>query len=126
MLDLFILVYLIYLARGGISFLGLRLVDFEKAYDSIRWGYLIEIMEHMGFGDRWCKWVIACLKSSSISVLVNGSPTKEFMMEQGVRPGDLLSLFLFILAAEGLNALLNDAVDKDILRGVHVDEDDLM
>ncbi|GJZ73768.1 RNA-directed DNA polymerase, eukaryota [Tanacetum coccineum] len=101
-------------------------VDFEKAYDSIEWGYLIEIMERMGFGVKWCKWVTACLKSSSISVHVNGSPTKEFMMERGVRQGDPLSPFLFILAAEGLNALLNDAVDKDILRGVRVGEDDLM
>ncbi|GJS28095.1 putative RNA-directed DNA polymerase, eukaryota, reverse transcriptase zinc-binding domain protein [Tanacetum coccineum] len=101
-------------------------VDFEKAYDSIEWGYLIEIMERMGFGVKWCKWVTACLESSSISVHVNGSPTKEFMMERGVRQGDPLSPFLFILAAEGLNALLNDAVDKDILRGVRVGEDDLM
>ncbi|GJU14825.1 putative RNA-directed DNA polymerase [Tanacetum coccineum] len=98
-------------------------VDFEKAYDSIEWGYLLEIMKRMGFGDRWCKWVIACLSSSSISILVNGSPTKEFVMERGVRQGDPLSPFLFILAAEGLNALMKEAVNNNIFNGVRVGAD---
>ncbi|GJX76965.1 putative RNA-directed DNA polymerase [Tanacetum coccineum] len=95
-------------------------VDFEKAYDSIEWKYLLEVMRRMGFGIRWCKWVAGCLKSSSISILVNGSPTSEFAMERRVRQGDPLSPFLFILAAEGLNALLKEAVDKSIFKGILV------
>ncbi|GJY39956.1 reverse transcriptase domain, reverse transcriptase zinc-binding domain protein [Tanacetum coccineum] len=93
-------------------------VDFEKAHDSIDWGYLLQIMKQMGFGDRWCNWVESCLNSSSISILVNGSPTKEFFMERVVRQGDPLSPFLFIIAAEGLNALLKEVMDNDILEEV--------
>ena len=93
-------------------------VDFEKAYDSINWKFLMSIMKKMGFGDKWCKWVETCLKSSSTSVLVNGSPSEEFGVERGVRQGDPLSPFLFILAAEGLNAIVNEAVEKGIFRGV--------
>lgn len=47
-------------------------VDFEKAYDCLNWNFLIEIMKNMGFGNKWCNWVEACLKSASVSILVNG------------------------------------------------------
>nr|GEU35010.1 hypothetical protein [Tanacetum cinerariifolium] len=56
-------------------------VDFEKAYDSIEWGFLLEIMRKMRFGSKWSKWVDSCLKSTSILVLVYGLPTEEFLME---------------------------------------------
>ncbi|GKG09710.1 cysteine-rich receptor-like protein kinase, partial [Tanacetum coccineum] len=84
-------------------------VDFEKAYDSINWRFLVDIMKKMGFGNKWCNWVHSCLRSSSMSILVNGSPSDEFRLERGVRQGDPLSHFLFILAADGLNSIVNEA-----------------
>ncbi|GJS87001.1 putative reverse transcriptase domain-containing protein [Tanacetum coccineum] len=60
-------------------------VDFKKAYDCIEWRYLKEIRERMRFGSKWCKWVASCLKSASILILVNGSPTKEFSIGRGRR-----------------------------------------
>ncbi|GJY61339.1 hypothetical protein Tco_0461996 [Tanacetum coccineum] len=60
-------------------------VDFEKACDNLNWRFLIDIMNKMGFGERWCKWVDSCLRSSTMSILVNGSPTEEFCLERGVR-----------------------------------------
>ncbi|XP_071741928.1 uncharacterized protein [Rutidosis leptorrhynchoides] len=95
-------------------------VDFEKAFDCLSWDFLIEIMEIMGFGERWRKWILSCLHSASISVLVNGSPTNEFKLKRGVRQGDPLSPFLFILAAEGLNVLTKGAVASHKFRGVKV------
>ncbi|GKE54423.1 reverse transcriptase domain, reverse transcriptase zinc-binding domain protein [Tanacetum coccineum] len=97
-------------------------VDFEKAYDSINWRFLDDIMKRMGFGSKWCKWVRNCLAAST-SILVNGSPTEEFVLERGVRQRDPLSPFLFILAAEGLNALVSEAVEKGIFKGVAVGAD---
>ncbi|GKE30031.1 reverse transcriptase domain, reverse transcriptase zinc-binding domain protein, partial [Tanacetum coccineum] len=73
----------------------------------------MNIMTRMGFGSKWCRWVEAYLKSSSVSIIVNGSPSKEFEVEKGVRQGDPLSPFLFILAAEGLNAIMIEAVEKE-------------
>ena len=63
---------------------------------------------------------LLCLRSSNMSILVNGSPTEEFCLDRGVRQGDPLSPFLFILAAEGLNAIVNKAVENDIFRGVRI------
>ncbi|GJR25015.1 RNA-directed DNA polymerase, eukaryota, reverse transcriptase zinc-binding domain protein [Tanacetum coccineum] len=53
-------------------------VDFKKAYDSVRWYFLDEILRKFGFGDKWCKWIQSCLQSSRGSIMINGSPTKEF------------------------------------------------
>ncbi|XP_071713177.1 uncharacterized protein [Rutidosis leptorrhynchoides] len=94
--------------------------DFEKAFDSIRWRFLLDIMSSMGFGIKWRRWMEACFKSASISVLVNGSPTKEFNLQRGIRQGDPLSPYLFIIASEGLNILANIAVRDHLIRGVEL------
>ena len=60
-------------------------VDFEKAYDSVHWDYLDYMMEKLGLCSRWISWIKNCLKSSTISILVNGSPTGEFKPEKGLR-----------------------------------------
>ena len=60
-------------------------VDFEKAYDSVEWGYLDEVMGSMSFQTLWRKWIKECVCTVTASVLVNGSPTDEFHLEQGLR-----------------------------------------
>ncbi|XP_071713621.1 uncharacterized protein [Rutidosis leptorrhynchoides] len=98
-------------------------VDFEKAFDSLNWDYLLEVMKCMGFDSKWCKWISSCLKSATISILINGSPTSEFNLKRGVRQGDPLSPFLFIIAAEGLNILTKMAVERGMYKGVEVGKD---
>ncbi|GKB80311.1 RNA-directed DNA polymerase, eukaryota, reverse transcriptase zinc-binding domain protein [Tanacetum coccineum] len=95
-------------------------VDFEKAYDSLSWDYLDCMFEYMGFGDTWRKWIHRCLVSARASVLLNGSPTKEFQLHRDLRQGDPLSSFLFILAMEGLHILIEDAVQYSRFKGVQV------
>ncbi|GJV76704.1 RNA-directed DNA polymerase, eukaryota [Tanacetum coccineum] len=60
-------------------------VDFEKAYDSVRWDYLDDVLKRFGFGEKWCGWIQNCLLSSKGSVIVNGSPTKEFQFHRGLK-----------------------------------------
>ncbi|OMP03932.1 reverse transcriptase [Corchorus capsularis] len=78
--------------EGGICFK----VDFEKAYDSVDWGFLEFIMRKMGFGEKWMKWNSKCVTTPTISVLVNGSAGRTFSTSRGLRqvsklsgPGDL-------------------------------------
>lgn len=92
-------------------------VDFEKAYDLLDWGYLEQVMIKMSFPTLWRKWVLECITMTSASVLVNGSPTDEFKFERGLSQGDPLSPFLFLLAVEGLNVLMNATVDAGLYIG---------
>ncbi|XP_071709245.1 uncharacterized protein [Rutidosis leptorrhynchoides] len=98
-------------------------VDFKKAFDCLDWDFLSSTMSSMGFGAKWVKWILSCLNSTSISVLINGSPTDQFFPKRGVRQGDPLSPFLFIIAGEGLNQLLKIATNKKLINGVEIGKD---
>jgi hypothetical protein len=87
-------------------------VDFEKAYDSVDWGFLDYMLRRFGFGDMWCDWMKACVCSGNMSVLVNGSPTEEISIQRGLKQGDPLAPFLFLIVAEGLGGLMRMAVDR--------------
>ena len=100
-------------------------VDFEKAFDSLNWSFLYSIMTQMGFSVKWINWISSCLNSGYASVLVNGSPTKEFKIEKGLRQGDPLSPFLFILAIEALNVALVHARNNNIFQGIKVGKDNI-
>lgn len=92
-------------------------VDFDKAYDSVSWEYLYQIMSFMGFDHKWSQWITACLVSSRTSILINKSPIKEFSPQRGLRQCDPLSPFLFILVMEGLHVAIEDAVNQCVFRG---------
>ena len=57
-------------------------IDFEKAYDSVSWEFLLYMLRRFGFSSRWIKWIEGSLKSMSMSVLVNGSPTNELYLKK--------------------------------------------
>ncbi|KAJ9564542.1 hypothetical protein OSB04_000508 [Centaurea solstitialis] len=101
-------------------------VDFEKAYDSVNWDFLLDVLESMGFGIKWRKWIRSCLMTSKISILVNGSPTEEFQMEKGIRQGHPLAPFLFLVVAEGLHVLVEEALDKGLFKGIKVGLNDVV
>ncbi|GJU53564.1 putative RNA-directed DNA polymerase, eukaryota, reverse transcriptase zinc-binding domain protein [Tanacetum coccineum] len=95
-------------------------VDFEKAFDSVSWRFLDHVMERLGFSSTWRKWIMAGLKSSRASILVNGSPTSEFSLKRGLRQGDPLSPFLFIIVMEGLHIALKDGLTANLFQGVKI------
>ncbi|XP_072062197.1 uncharacterized mitochondrial protein AtMg01250-like [Arachis hypogaea] len=64
----------------------------------------------MGFGRRLRGWVMECISTCSMSMLINGSPSKPFKMERGLRQGDPLSPFLFVLVVDVLHRMIGEAV----------------
>ncbi|KAK3206960.1 hypothetical protein Dsin_021006 [Dipteronia sinensis] len=93
-------------------------LDFEKAYYSVDHNFLDSMMKDMGFGERWRMWIRWCISTPKMSVLVNGSPTAQFILERGLRQGDPLSPFLFNIISEGLSCLFKKAVVLGLMKGV--------
>jgi len=89
-------------------------VDFKKAYDSVDWGYLDAAVRKMALSVLWRKWIKECVSTVTASILVNGSLTDQFPLQRGLRQGDPLSPFLFLIAAEGLNVMMNSAVSNNL------------
>lgn len=102
--------------RGRVCNLAFKL-DMSKAYDRVEWGFLESLMHCMGFNEVWIQRVMQCLSSVTYSVLVNGSLTTPFKPTRGLRLGDSLSPYLFLLVSEGLSRMFERAVERAEIQG---------
>ncbi|RVW46009.1 LINE-1 reverse transcriptase-like [Vitis vinifera] len=95
-------------------------LDIEKAYDSINWRFLMKVLVKMGFGSRWLEWMWWCISTAKFSVMINGVPAGFFSNSKGLRQGDPISPYLFVLGMEVLSILIRRAVDGGFLSGCNI------
>eukprot|EP00253_Pinus_taeda_P017647 PITA_17647 len=85
-------------------------IDLSKAFDSISWEYMQSILHAFGFAPAWVRWVSSLISSAFFSILINGIPSSTFRPTRGIRQGDPLSPFLFVIMAEGLGRSIKAAL----------------
>ena len=96
-------------------------IDFEKAFDSLNWNFMIKVLNAYGFGDCVIRWIKTFYNNIKSSVLVNGNPTPWFSIERGCRQGDPISPYIFILCAEILAIMIKE---DELIKGIQIGDTD--
>ncbi|KAH9750457.1 reverse transcriptase domain-containing protein [Citrus sinensis] len=95
-------------------------IDMAKAYDRVEWDFLRAMMSKMGFADEWVHLVMLCVTTVSYSVLREGNEVGLIIPRRGLRQGDPLSPYLFLLCAEGFSSLIAKYEKAGLIHGVQV------
>jgi retron-type reverse transcriptase len=96
-------------------------LDIAKAFDNIRWEYLLEVMQQLGFGQRWRNMMSQIWSSTTSRIILNGVPGRPIKHAKGLRQGDPLSPMLVILAMDPLQKMLDLATQQGLLSPIGAD-----
>ncbi|KAL6141214.1 hypothetical protein ACLB2K_059504 [Fragaria x ananassa] len=92
----------------------------SKAYDRVEWKFVEAMMIQLGFGRRWITWIMRCVKTVTYSFVINGEPVGNLIPSRGLRQGDAISPYLFLLCAEYLSRLLVMAEQQRQIEGIRI------
>ncbi|KAL0300290.1 UNVERIFIED_CONTAM: hypothetical protein Scaly_3051900 [Sesamum calycinum] len=88
-------------------------VDLQKAYDMVDWDYLLAVLRLFRFPNRFIAWVEQCITTASFSISLNGTIHGFFTSTRGLRQGDPISPYLFVLVMESLHLLIKHKIQND-------------
>uniref|UniRef100_A0A1J3D6G7 Reverse transcriptase domain-containing protein n=1 Tax=Noccaea caerulescens TaxID=107243 RepID=A0A1J3D6G7_NOCCA len=94
--------------------------DISKAFDRVEWGFLESALRIMGFSNEWIRLLMSCVTTVSYQVLINGHPHGSIIPTRGIRQGDPLSPYLFIICSEMLARMLKKAEMEERITGLKV------
>ena len=105
--------------KGKRGLMAIKL-DMSKAYDRVEWEFLEAMMRKLGFQEEWIRLIMMCVTTVSYLVLINGEPKGKIIPTRGLRQGDPISPYLFLLYVEGLTAMLQRDERKGLISGISV------
>lgn len=102
--------------QGKYGVAGLK-IDISKAFDRIEWSFIENMLIKFGFHSLWISRIMACVRSVSYSFLHNGEVFGDVIPQRGIRQGDPLSPYLYIMCAEGLSAIIKRNENVGLIHG---------
>ncbi|KAF7842342.1 ribonuclease H [Senna tora] len=105
--------------NGKTGWCALKL-DTHKAYDKLSWNFIEAVLRRMVFLDIWIKYIMNCLTSVEYQLLINGGVTDKFQPTCGIRQGDPISPYIFILYANVLSCMIRKQEDAKLWQGVKI------
>lgn len=99
---------------------GVLKIDMSKAYNRVNWVFLKAVLLSMKFTPNWVNWILKCVSTIHYTLLVNGSITQSFKPAKGLRQGDPLSPYLFLMCANILSLALIKAENNREIQGVRL------
>lgn len=103
------LIHTMWNKRGNKRFMVIK-IDLEKVYDRVNWSFLRTVLEAAGVGTNLLELIMFCVMSPSLSVVWNGQRLTPFQPSQGIRQGDPLDPYLFLLCMDVLSQMIINAV----------------
>ena len=101
------------------NFMAIK-TDMSEAFDRVEWSFLRTLMLKLGFSSKWVDWIMTCIETVSYQVLINGEPKGSISPSRGIRQGDPLSPYLFIICTEALIARIKQAEWFGKIQGFHL------
>jgi len=105
--------------KNNNAYVGIKL-DIVKAYDSIEWIFIKNTLTVMGFPPKLIQTIMLCITTVSFSIFINGTPVDPFYPTRGIRQGDPLSPYIFILCVEVLSGLISKSQHEGLIHGVSI------
>ena len=99
--------------KGKGGYMALK-IDLEKAYDKLEWGFIRGMLIRYNFPDNLIEIIMSCISSVSTSLLFNGGSFEPFKPSRGIRQGDPLSPYIFILCMEFLSQLIQEKCEAKV------------
>lgn len=95
-------------------------IDMAEAYNRVEWCFLKGILDYMGFPNKYSGMIMKCVQIITFSIMLNGVHGREFSPQRGLRQGDPLSPYMFILSTEALSALITRKAQDRAIHGIRI------
>lgn len=95
-------------------------LDMNKVYNCAEWAFLEKIIRKLGFNEKWVTLMMLCVSTISYTILINGAPNGYIHPTRGIRQGDPISPFMFLICSKGLHGLLTQLAVRGDIHGFSI------